>query len=78
MIYKDKDIYQRSLNFGIRVIKLIDKLPRRISTIEIAKQTIRSAISISANIAEGSSSSSKKEFVNFMNIALKSAIETEH
>ena len=39
-------------------------------------QLVRSATSIGANIVEGGSSTSKKEFINYFQIALKSASET--
>lgn len=37
---------------------------------------IRSATSIGANIVEGGNSTSKKEFINYFQISLKSASET--
>ena len=39
-------------------------------------QIIRSATSIGANIVEGGNSTSRKEFINYFQIALKSASET--
>ena len=75
---KKKIFILGQLNSGLILSSFIDKLPRKTSTIEISKQLVRSVTSISANLAEGSSGASKKEFTNFMNIALKSAIETEH
>ncbi|KKP46495.1 MAG: CHP02436-containing protein [Candidatus Woesebacteria bacterium GW2011_GWA1_33_30] len=39
---------------------------------------LRSGTSIGANIIEGQGSSSKKEFINFIRIAFKSAKETEY
>ena len=41
-------------------------------------QLIRSATSIGANAVEESSGSSKKDFINFYSIALKSANETKY
>jgi len=41
-------------------------------------QLLRSATSIGANIIEAKSSSSKKDFIRFYEIALKSANETEY
>ena len=43
----------------------------------ISSQLKRSAISIPSNIAEGSSRSSEKEFLRFIEIALGSAFELE-
>jgi four helix bundle protein len=41
-------------------------------------QLLRSATSIGANIVEAKSGSSKKDFVNYLRIALKSANETKY
>jgi len=78
MDYKDRDIYKRSVSFAIEVSGLVDRLPNKISTRTVSNQLMRSATSISANIAEGSAGVSKRDFVNFIAIAKKSAIETEH
>jgi|SRR3990167_3153641 len=78
MDYKDRDIYKRSVSFAVEISKLVDSLPNKISTRAIGQQLIRSATSISANIAEGSAGVSKNDFVNFMAISKKSAVETEH
>jgi four helix bundle protein len=59
-------------------IKFIDQLPQNnSSTHVIANQLLRSATSIGANIVEAQASSSKKEFTNFLNYALKSANESK-
>ena len=44
----------------------------------IGKQVLRSASSIGSNLVEGRGAVSKKEFVNFLSIARKSAIETSY
>ncbi len=41
-------------------------------------QLIRSATSIGANLVEGKAGSSKKDWINFLAIALKSANETKY
>jgi four helix bundle protein len=41
-------------------------------------QLIRSATSIGANVVEGGSGSTKKDFINFFYVALKSANETKY
>jgi four helix bundle protein len=42
------------------------------------EQLVRSATSIGANVVEGRSGSTKKDWRNFMSIALKSANETKY
>ena len=44
----------------------------------ISDQLLRSATSIGANIVEAKSSSSKRDFIKFFEIALKSANETKY
>lgn len=41
-------------------------------------QLLRSAISIGANVVEGRAGSSKKDWLKFMHISLKSANETKY
>jgi four helix bundle protein len=67
---------QRAYLVALRVIKLIDLLPKEVTAQTIGKQLIRSATSIAANIAEARGSSSKKDFTNFFSYSLKSANES--
>ena len=71
------DLKERSYWFGINVIKLVKVLPKNTVAFVIGDQLIRAAMSIGANITEGSAASSKKDFINFYNHALKSAVETK-
>lgn len=67
---------KRCFDFSIAVLNLSEILKdKRINWILI-DQLIRSATSIGANIVEGGNSTSKREFINFFQIALKSASET--
>src|SRR3990167_8559273 len=52
--------------------------PRPISIRPLGKQLLRSATSIGANIIEAQAASSKRDFQNFLNHALKSANETKY
>ena len=71
------DTKQRAFSLALRVIKLVDLLPKDPAAQIIGKQLLRSATSIGANIVEAQASASKKEYVNFFSIALKSANETK-
>lgn len=51
-------------------------MPTDTSTAIIAKQLLRSATSIGANIIEAQASSSKRDFTNFFSYSLKSANES--
>jgi len=72
-----RDIKRRAYFFALEVIKLTDSLPNQRVCWVIADQLLRSATSIGANIIEAQAASSKKDFVNFLNHALKSANETK-
>ncbi|MFH0732405.1 MAG: four helix bundle protein [Candidatus Omnitrophota bacterium] len=71
------DIDKRTYNFALNIIDFIDSLDNRMSVQVIAKQLLRAATSVGANVAEAQASSSRREFANFMTYALKSANETK-
>lgn len=61
----------------LRLIKLVDKLPKDSVCQVIGKQLLRSGTSILANYIEANSARSKKDFINFFNHSLKSANESK-
>ena len=67
---------ERTYKYSIAIIEFLDKLPGDTSTRVIAKQLLRSATSIGANIVEAQASSSKRDFTNFFTYSLKSANES--
>jgi four helix bundle protein len=69
------DLKHRAYRYSINVIEFIDTLSKDTSTEIIAKQLLRSATSVGANIVEAKGSSSKRDFTNFFSYALKSANE---
>jgi len=71
-----QEFKKRCFYFSVNVLKLCDKLRKKSINWSLVDQLIRSATSIGANIVEGGNSSSKKEFINFFQIALKSSSET--
>ncbi len=67
---------KRLYEWTLELIVLIDKLPRGVSSEVIAKQLMRSGTSVLANFVEAQAASSRKDFINFLNHALKSANES--
>jgi len=67
---------KRCFDFSINILKLSELLRSKRINWPIVDQIVRSATSIGANIIEGGNSTSKKEFINYFQIALKSASET--
>jgi len=74
-----RELIRRSYRFSLEIMSFIDIFPKREFSLEIlAKQLLRSATSIGANIIEAQASSSKKDFINFIHHSLKSANETKY
>ncbi len=72
------DVKKRAYLYALNIIKLLDQLAKNdLSCHVIAKQLIRSATGIGANIVEAQAASSKKEFTNFLNHSLKSTNESK-
>lgn len=75
---KSNDVKIRAYKFSLKIIAFINNLPNQRSFWSIGDQLLRSSTSIGANMVEAKSSSSKKEFIKFYEIALKSANETKY
>jgi len=72
------ELKYRCYYFSIKVIKFLETLPEKKVYWVISDQLLISATSIGANIVEAKASSSKRDFIKFYEIALKSANETEY
>jgi four helix bundle protein len=72
--FMDLDIWQDAIEVAGRLFDVADRLERR-RLYRFAEQLRGSGLSVSNNIAEGSGSSSKREFSNFLNIARRSTFE---
>lgn len=71
-----RDIDERTLAFAVRIVKLVNELPRTVAGGVIARQVMRSGTSVGANVEEAQGSQSKKDFIRRMNIACAEARET--
>lgn len=72
-----KQLIIRAFNLARKIIALVNKFPSKRSAWVISDQLLRAGTSIGANIIEAQAASSKRDFVNFLNHALKSANETK-
>ncbi len=70
------DLRKRSFSFSLMLIVFVNKLPNSKAYWVFSDQLLRSGTSIGANIIEAKASSSKRDFIKFYQIALKSANET--
>ncbi len=72
--FMDLEIWQDAMEVAGRLFDIADKLESK-RLYRFADQLRGSGLSMSNNIAEGSGSSSKREFSNFLNIARRSTFE---
>jgi len=70
------NLRRRTYLFSLCIIKLVSTFPEKKVFWIIGDQLLRSATSIGANIIEATASSSRRDFIRFYEIALKSANET--
>jgi len=75
---KSADIKVRAYHLSLVVIRFINQLPEKRAFWAIGDQLLRAITSIGANIIEAQSSSSRREFIKFYEIALKSANESKY
>ncbi len=74
--FKEMPVWQESINIAEEVFKLTDNLPKK-EDYGFTSQIRRSALSVSANIAEGYGRGHGKEKINFYYFARGSATETQ-
>jgi four helix bundle protein len=73
-----KEFNRRVIKFSLQVLKFCEKMKGKRIIWPIIDQLVRSATSIGANVIEAKSSSSKRDYLRFFEIALKSANETKY
>lgn len=74
--YKRLIAWQQAVDFCAKVYVTTNDFPAD-EKFGLTSQIRRAAVSIPSNIAEGSSRGSKKEFTQFLNVALGSLAEVE-
>ena len=70
------DLSQRLLDFGVRVIRLVQALPKNIAGKHVAGQLLRSGTSSGANYEEARGAESKQDFIHKFAFAWKEARES--
>jgi four helix bundle protein len=75
--YKKLEVWKKAHEFVLLIYKHTKDFPKS-ELFGLNSQVRRSAVSIAANIVEGQASNSKKDFLNFLNIANRSLVETEY
>src|SRR5262245_66694323 len=75
-VLRTADLKARTKQFALRVMKLIDALPRTIQGHAIAKQIIRSATSVAANYRAACRARSRAEFIAKIGVVGEEADES--
>ena len=74
----EDELKERFKQFALRILKLVDNMPRTVSGWAIAKQIVRSGTSPSANYRAACISKSKKDFLNKLKYVEEELDETAH
>lgn len=71
-----EEMYERTMQFSVRVVRMVKAMPDGIAETAIAKKLVRSATSIGANYREASHGKSTADFVSKLKICESEAAET--
>ena len=74
--HKDLEVWKKSMDLVGNIYKTTEFFPNK-EVYGLTNQIRRAAVSIPSNIAEGAARNSKKEFIQFLFIALGSLSELE-
>jgi four helix bundle protein len=69
---------RRCFNYSVNIVKFANSINKKGVNYSLFDQLVRSSTSIGANIVEAISASSKKDFINYYQIALKSSNEAKY
>jgi four helix bundle protein len=78
MIKRGNVLKEKSFSFALQIIKLYKYLANEKKEYIIAKQVLRSGISVGAMIEEANQAESKADFIHKLSIANKEANETHY
>jgi four helix bundle protein len=73
-----KDIIKRTYKFAIRILYIVNRLPKNVLTYRIIDQLMGCGTAIGSNTEEASAGFSKSDFTYKMSIASKEARETNY
>lgn len=74
--YRELDVWKLAMELAKDIYKLARLMPKQ-EEYRLTGQMIRAAVSIAANIAEGSARATRKDYTHFVSIARGSAAELE-
>ena len=74
--HKNLDVWNRAMDLAAEVYSLTGQFPKD-EVFGLVSQARRAAVSIPRNIAEGAARNSRKEYIQFLYVALGSVAELE-
>src|SRR6266542_6722454 len=74
----ENDLRQRTQEFGLRVVRMLSKLPKTTEAQVLGKQMLRSGTSVGANYREAYRGRSKSEFIAKCGDSLRELEETAY
>ena len=78
MIEPKRDLGERLLEYGARIVRLVESLPNTLVGRRVGDQLLRSGTSAGANYEEARGAQSKEDFVHKLQIALKQLRESNY
>jgi four helix bundle protein len=75
--YRKLVVWEKAHKLSVQIYRASMEFPKE-ELYGITSQLRRAAFSVSLNIVEGQASTSRKEFLNFLNVANRSLVETEY
>jgi four helix bundle protein len=73
-----RNLSERLLEYGARIVKLVESLPKNLAGRRIGDQLLRSGTSAGANYEEAQGAESKDDFVHKLQITLKELRESNY
>lgn len=77
-VIRPRDLGERCFQFAVRIVRVVDSLPKTNAGFVLGKQVCRSGTGIGANVEEAQAAQTKPEFIRKMNIAKAEARETAY
>jgi four helix bundle protein len=72
------ELSERLLNYGVRVVRVVESLPRTLAGRHIGDQLLRSAVSVGAHYEEAQGAESREDFVHKLQVGLKELRESNY
>ena len=73
-----RDLDERLLDYGARIIKVVEAMPKTLVCRRIGDQLLRSGMSAGANYEEAQAGESRMDFVHKLQLALKEMRESNY